>query len=127
MNMTQKYMNMTKKGVNMDRKDIVMAALIRAEHAVWQTAAATLPAAITITPQMIKHFDINIILAFLTWFLTALLAGALSFVKSMAAGMPEIKLAQNMEMDIPEPEGSYRETYMSEEEKDAIRKESRDV
>lgn len=88
-------------------KQIFTAALKRAEHAVWQTAAATLPATAVITPQMIKNFDLSIFVAVLAWVLTALLAGAFSFVKSVAAGMPEVTLEQNMSMNKSEPSDSY--------------------
>ena len=63
--------------------------LIRARHAVWETAAATLPATILITPAMIEHFDIKWLLAVAAWAATALVAGAFSIVKSLAVGVPE--------------------------------------
>lgn len=63
--------------------------LIRAWHAVWETAAATLPATIVITPAMIEHFDIKWLLAVAAWAATALVAGAFSIVKSLAVGVPE--------------------------------------
>lgn len=70
-------------------KDYWKKILIRAWHAVWETAAATLPATIVITPEMIKHFDINILIAVAAWMATALIAGAVSIVKSLAIGIPE--------------------------------------
>lgn len=88
-------------------KEKIKYALTRAGHAVWETAAATLPATMVITPQMIKEFDTSIFIAVAAWVLTALLAGVFSFIKSMAAGMPEVKLEQNISMNIPEPEDSY--------------------
>ena len=71
-------------------------ALKRAEHAVWETAAATLPATVTITPAMLKEFDCSVLWVVAAWAASALLAGAMSFVKSMAAGMPEDALEKTL-------------------------------
>lgn len=74
-------------------KDILM----RAWHAVWETAAATLPATIVITPAMIEHFDTSYLIIALAWVLTALFAGFASIVKSLAAGVPETNYRQALE------------------------------
>lgn len=65
------------------------AVLMRAWHAVWETAAATLPTTIVITPAMIEHFDSSVFVVILAWIATALVAGCCSIVKSLAAGVPE--------------------------------------
>lgn len=70
-------------------KDYWIKILIRAWHAVWETAAATLPATIVITPEMIRHFDVSILVAVAAWMATAIVAGAVSIVKSLAIGIPE--------------------------------------
>ena len=70
-------------------KDYWKAILMRAWHAVWETAAATLPTTIVITPAMIKEFDISTLVVVLAWFLTAIVAGVCSIIKSLAAGIPE--------------------------------------
>lgn len=66
--------------------------LIRAWHAVWETAAATLPATIVITPAMIEQFDKSLLLVIAAWAATALVAGAVSIIKSLAIGIPEADL-----------------------------------
>lgn len=65
------------------------AVFMRAWHAVWETASATLPATFVITPAMIQHFDWHIIYVVIAWVLTALFAGFISLVKSLAVGIPE--------------------------------------
>lgn len=69
--------------------------LIRAWHAVWETAAATLPATIVITPAMIEHFDKSVLVAAAAWMATALAAGAVSIIKSLAIGIPEAAIAED--------------------------------
>lgn len=66
--------------------------LIRAWHAVWETAAATLPATIVITPAMIQEFDKSLLLCIAAWAATALVAGGVSIIKSLAIGIPEADL-----------------------------------
>ena len=98
-------------------KDYWKKILIRAWHAVWETAAATLPATIVITPAMIEHFDKSVLVAVAAWMATAIVAGAVSVVKSLAIGIPEAKrdseiqtrfnadgLAANEEVEIDETE-----------------------
>lgn len=70
-------------------RDYWHAVLMRAWHAVWETAAATLPATFVITPAMVEHFDWRVIYVVLAWALTALIAGIFSIIKSLAAGIPE--------------------------------------
>lgn len=77
-------------------KDYWKAILMRAWHAVWETAAATLPATVVITPAMIEHFDKSVFVAIAAWLATALVAGAISIVKSLAVGVPEAQLAQTL-------------------------------
>ena len=76
-------------------KDYWKKILIRAWHAVWETAAATLPATIVITPAMIKEFDKSLLLCTAAWALTALVAGGVSIVKSLAVGIPEAEKIEN--------------------------------
>lgn len=80
----------------MMNKDVIKAALMRAWHAVWQTLAATLPPTYVITPAMIQQFDTKVIFVILAWLGTGLVAGGLSFIKSIAAGMPETQLADTL-------------------------------
>ena len=71
-------------------KDFLKKALIRALHTVWEALAATIPAGVVITREMIVGADWKgLALTVLGWIATALLAGVVSFVKSMAVGMPE--------------------------------------
>lgn len=70
-------------------KDYWKKILIRAWHAVWETAAATLPATIVITPAMIQEFDKSLLLVIVAWAETALVAGGVSIIKSLAIGIPE--------------------------------------
>lgn len=88
-------------------KDYWKKILMRAWHAVWETASATLPATIVITPEMIKHFDINILIAVAAWMGTALIAGAVSIVKSLAIGIPEAE--KEDEIDYLENPANYVE------------------
>ena len=81
----------------MKDKEYWKAILMRAWHAVWETAAATLPTTIVITPAMIEHFDISILIAVLAWVLTALVAGVISIIKSLAVGVPEADYQQSLE------------------------------
>ena len=70
--------------------NIYKKALIRALHTFWEALAATIPAGVIITADMIKTADWkNLLLTVAGWIVTALLAAALSFIKSMAVGMPE--------------------------------------
>ena len=68
----------------------VKSALMRAIHAFWETLAATSPVGLVITVPMIREADWRTIgLSVLAWLGTAVLSAILSFVKSMAVGMPE--------------------------------------
>ena len=70
--------------------NIYKHALIRALHTFWEALAATIPAGVIITADMIKTADWkNLLLTVAGWIVTALLAAALSFAKSLAVGMPE--------------------------------------
>ena len=79
----------------MDKK-VWKAALIRAMHAFWQTLAAVVPVGVVVTPAMIKELDWNILYVVLAWLATALIASVFSFIKSMAAGMPEVQLEKTL-------------------------------
>lgn len=79
----------------MDKK-VWKAALIRAMHAFWQTLAAVLPVGVVVTPAMIKELDWSILYVVLAWLATALIAAVFSFIKSMAAGMPEVQLEKTL-------------------------------
>lgn len=76
------------------------ALLMRSIHAVWETAVATLPAAIVVTPAMIAQFNWEtakgIFYAVVAWALSAILAGVLSAAKSMKVGMPEVQLTETL-------------------------------
>lgn len=78
-------------------KEYWNAILMRAWHAVWETAGATLPASIIITPAMIEQFDWKLLYVVVAWAATALIAGGLSVVKSLAAGVPEAELLKVVE------------------------------
>lgn len=78
-------------------KEYWKAILMRAWHAVWETAAATLPGSVIITPAMIEHFDWKILYVALAWALQALLAGGFSIVKSLSAGVPEAEYTMVVE------------------------------
>lgn len=80
------------------------AALIRAIHAFWQTLAALLPVGVVVTPKMITELDWSILLIVLAWFLTALIAAVFSFIKSVAAGLPEVALADTLDALSNDPE-----------------------
>lgn len=80
-------------------KEYWKAILMRAWHAVWETAAATLPTTIVITPAMIKEFDASTFIVVLAWLLTALAAGVFSIIKSLAAGIPEAQLTGPLNED----------------------------
>ena len=70
--------------------NIYKHALIRALHTFWEALAATIPAGVIITADMIKTANWkNLLLTVAGWIATALIAAALSFIKSMAVGMPE--------------------------------------
>lgn len=77
-------------------KDIFKAALKRAMHTFWQTLAACVPVGVVVTPKMIEEFNWSALLVVAAWILTALFAAIFSFVKSMAAGMPEVQLADTL-------------------------------
>ena len=81
-------------------KDYWKKILIRAWHAIWETAAATLPATIVITPKMIQHFDKSVLLVIAAWAATAIVAGAVSIVKSLAIGIPEAEIEEAQEDEI---------------------------
>ena len=98
-------------------KEYWKAILMRAWHAVWETAAATLPATVVITPAMIEHFDKSVFVAIAAWLATALVAGAISIVKSLAVGVPEAQLAQTLyDLDNDGEEPNYN---VEEEDADA--------
>ena len=77
-------------------KEALKAALIRAMHTFWQTLAAVIPVGVVVTPKMIKEFDWSIMYIMLAWLATALIAAVFSFIKSMAAGMPEVQLSETL-------------------------------
>ena len=71
-------------------KEPYRSALMRALHTFWETLAGTSPAAIVVTAVMLETIDFRKIgLSFLAWIISAVIAAGLSFVKSMAVGMPE--------------------------------------
>ena len=69
----------------------VKSALIRALHTFWETLAGSCPVGLVITVPMIREADWRALgLSILAWLGTALLAAVCSFIKSVAAGMPEV-------------------------------------
>ena len=93
-------------------KEFWKATGIRALRTVCQTAVATIGTAMVIT-------DVNwhVVLS------ASILSGLLSVLTSIATGLPEVEYKQNIDMNIPEPDGSYSDGYLTEEEKAAIRAE----
>lgn len=93
------------------KRDYWIKILIRAWHAVWETAAATLPATIVITPAMIEHFEKNTFLVIAAWAATALVAGGVSIIKSLAIGIPEAEpgTTEEDEIDFIEEPETYQE------------------
>jgi hypothetical protein len=95
------------------KKSYWEALFKRALHAVWETAVATAPATIVITPAMIEHFDFTqaktIFFVFVAWLLTAIFSGVLSAIKSAKAGMPEIKIAESAAKTISSFENEFDE------------------
>lgn len=79
-------------------KEWLRAALIRALHTFWQALAATVPAGVVITKEMIVSADWKgLALTVLGWLATALLAGLVSFLKSAAIGVPEVQIQEAKE------------------------------
>ena len=74
----------------MDKK-FWKAAFIRALRTVAQNLAATLPAGIVITSDMIQKANWNILYIVLGWLLTGILSGVASLLTSIATGLPEAK------------------------------------
>ena len=72
----------------MDKK-FWKAAFIRALRTVAQNLAATLPAGIIISSDMIRKADWDILYIILGWLLTGLLSGVASLLTSIATGLPE--------------------------------------
>ena len=82
-------------------KEWLRAALIRALHTFWQALAATVPAGVIITKEMIVSADWKgLALTVLGWLATALLAGLTSFIKSLAVGIPEAEKAAPAEGNV---------------------------
>lgn len=67
---------------------------MRAVHAIWETAGATLPASFVVTPAMIEQFNWKVVYVVLGWVATVLLAGVLSLAKSIFNGVPEVKCSK---------------------------------
>lgn len=109
---------------NMDR-EFWKAAFARAWHAAWETAVATAPTSIIITPAMIQYFDISYVYVALAWILTALAAAALSLFKSAAqqilgSGLPEIAAAKVVDTmhDTGEPE-EIEDAFFEDEDEES--------
>lgn len=68
----------------------VKLALVRALHTFWETLAGSCPVGLVITVPMIREAEWRTLgLTILAWLGTAALSSVFSFIKSMAAGMPE--------------------------------------
>ena len=78
-------------------------ASIRALKTFCQALVCTLPAGATITPAMIQTLDWSILYVIGAWIGTALFGAFLSFVTSVATGLPEVELENNMYMNADEP------------------------
>ena len=96
---------------------------IRALKTVCQTLASMLPVGYVITPAIVQALDWTVLYIVFAWLGTGLLAGIASVLTSIATGLPEVEYKKNIDMNIPEPEGSYSDGYLTEEEKAAIRAE----
>ena len=81
-------------------------ASIRALKTFCQALVCTLPAGATITPAMIQTLDWSILYVIGAWIGTALFGAFLSFVTSVATGLPEVDMADHLYMNIAEPEDS---------------------
>lgn len=79
---------------------------IRALRTFCQALLSTIPAGATITPVMIQTLDWSFLYVIAAWVGTALLAAFLSFVASVATGLPEVEHEHNLYMDMEEPEDS---------------------
>ena len=113
-----------RKEKRMDR-EFWKAAFARAWHAVWETAVATAPTSIVITPAMIQYFDTSIVYVALAWILTALAAAIPSLIKSIAqqvlgSGLPEIAAAKVVDAmhDTCEPE-EIEDAFFEDEDEES--------
>ena len=79
---------------------------IRALRTFCQALLSTIPAGATITPVMIQTLDWSFLYVIAAWVGTALLAAFLSFVTSVATGLPEVNNEQYLYMNADEPEDS---------------------
>jgi hypothetical protein len=91
-------------------REFIKAALIRAARTFLQAVLAVWTAGTLIT-----DVDWKFVL------LSALSASIYSLATSLLAGLPEVKLVNLIDMDVPEPEGSAIDEHMSEEQLAAIR------
>lgn len=81
-------------------------ASIRALKTFCQALVCTLPAGATITPAMIQTLDWSILYVIGAWIGTALFGAFLSFVTSVATGLPEVEYEQSLYQYYDEPEDS---------------------
>lgn len=69
------------------------AAFIRALRTTAQNLAATIPAGLIITSNMIEGLSVETLYVVLAWLATGLLSGLASLLTSIATGLPEAKKA----------------------------------
>lgn len=68
----------------------------------------------------------NVLITEIDWKVTLIAAISATFwifIACIIAGLPEVNYKLNIDMNIPEPDGSYSDGYLTEEEKAAIRAE----
>lgn len=104
-------------------RELLKAAWVRAYRSFLQAVVAQIPAGFVITPAMIEYFKVSYLYVVLAIIANAGLYALASFITCMLGGLPEVEYKKNIDMNIPEPEGSYSDGYLTEEEKAAIRAE----
>ena len=84
----------------------IKASLIRSIRTVCQTLASMIPAGFVITPSIIQGLEWSFLYVVLAWFGTGILAGVASMLTSIATGLPEVELENNLYMYHDEPADS---------------------
>lgn len=79
------------------------AAGIRCIKTICQTLVSMLPVGVVITPAIIQGLDWSVVYVIASWFGTALLAGLVSILTSIATGLPEVEYSEHIYMSAEEP------------------------